>query len=48
MKKIKARDHCHYTGKYRGAVHNICNLKYRIPKTISVVLIMVLIMTTIL
>ena len=37
MKKNKARDHCHYTGKYRGAVHNICNLKYRIPKTISVV-----------
>ena len=22
------RDHCHYTGKYRGAVHSICNLKY--------------------
>ena len=22
----KARDHCHYTGKYRGAAHNICNL----------------------
>ena len=24
----KARDHCHYTGKYRGAVHSICNLKF--------------------
>ena len=23
---IKARDHCHYTGKYRGAAHKICNL----------------------
>ena len=22
-KKYKARDYCHYTGKYRGAVHNI-------------------------
>ena len=24
----KVRDHCHYTGKYRGAAHNICNLRY--------------------
>ena len=23
------RDHCHYTGKYRGAAHNICNLRYK-------------------
>ena len=21
-------NHCHYTGRYRGAAHNICNLKY--------------------
>ena len=21
------RDHCHYTGRYRGAVHSICHLK---------------------
>ena len=28
----KVRDHCHYTGKYRGAAHNICNLRYKIPK----------------
>ena len=31
------RDHCHYTGKYRGAAHNICNLRYKIPKEIPVV-----------
>ena len=23
----KIKDHCHYTGKYRGAAHNICNLR---------------------
>ena len=33
----KVRDHCHYTGKYRGAAHSICNLRYRIPKEIPVV-----------
>ena len=22
----KVRDHCHYTGKFRRAAHNICNL----------------------
>ena len=26
-KQQKARDHCHYTGRYRGAAHNICNLR---------------------
>ena len=30
------RDHCHYTGRYRGPAHNNCNLKYRKPKSISV------------
>ena len=25
----KVRDHCHLTGRYRGAAHNRCNLKYR-------------------
>ena len=33
----KVRDHCHYTGKYRGAVHNTCNLRYKIPKNIPVI-----------
>ena len=35
--KQKVRDHCHYTGKYRGAAHSICNLNYKIPKEIPVV-----------
>ena len=33
----KVRDHCHYTGKFRGAAHNICNLRYNIPKKIPIV-----------
>ena len=28
---IKVIDHCHYTGKYRGATHKICNLMYNTP-----------------
>ena len=33
----KVRNHCHYTRKCRGAAHNICNLRYKTPKGISVV-----------
>ena len=33
----KVRDHCHYTRKVRGAAHNICNLRYNIPKKIPIV-----------
>ena len=33
----KVRDHCHYSGKYRGAAHNICNLRYKIPKELPTV-----------
>ena len=23
----KVKDRCHYTGKYKGAAHSICNLR---------------------
>ena len=31
------KDHCHDTGKCRGASQNMYNLRYSIPKEISVV-----------
>ena len=34
----KARDHCNYAVEYRGAAHNIYNLKYRVPKDIPIVI----------
>ena len=33
----KVRDHDHYTGKYRGAAHSICNLRYKTIKKIPVI-----------
>ena len=32
----KVRDHCHYPGKYRGAMYSICNIKYSVPKKILI------------
>ena len=32
----RVRDHCHLTGKYRGAAHFECNLKMRVPKFVPV------------
>ena len=33
----KVRDHCHYTGNFIAAAHNICNLRYNVPKKIPIV-----------
>ena len=33
----KVRHHCHYTGKYRGDAHSVCNLRYKVVKEIPVV-----------
>jgi hypothetical protein len=29
----KVRDHCHYTGRYRGALHSSCNLRLKKVRT---------------
>ena len=36
-KDPKVRDHCHYTGCYRGPTHRNCNLRYSIPSYIPVI-----------
>ena len=33
----KSKRYCHFTGQYRGAAHNKCNMNYKISKNIPVV-----------
>ena len=35
--EAKVRDHCHLTGKYRGAAHNKCTLKFKVPSFYPVI-----------
>ena len=35
----KVRYHCHYTGKYRGAAHSNCNLKFNVSNEISSIIL---------
>ena len=32
------KDHCHYTGKFRGATHSKCNLNYKVRKNIPIII----------
>ena len=32
----KVRDHCHFTGKCKGAGHSICNVRFNVPNEIHV------------
>ena len=36
--KKKVKDHCHYTGKFRGAAHSDCNLKYKVPDNVPIII----------
>ena len=33
----KVRDHCHVTGKFRGAAHWDCNINFQLTKKVSVI-----------
>ena len=33
----KVRDHCHITGKYRGAAHYSCNINLKVTKKVPVI-----------
>ncbi|XP_031355166.1 uncharacterized protein LOC116179510 [Photinus pyralis] len=33
---VKVRDHCHFTGRFRGSTHQSCNLRYKVPHMIPV------------
>ena len=33
----KLRDHCHVTGKFRGAAHNKCNINLRLPRKLPII-----------
>ncbi|XP_033731744.1 uncharacterized protein LOC117321436 [Pecten maximus] len=36
-KSKRVRDHCNLTGKFRGAAHDYCNLKYKYPQYVPVI-----------
>ena len=33
----RVRDDCHLSGKFRGATHEVCSLKYKVPKFFPVI-----------
>ena len=37
IKEDKVRDHCHITGKYRGAAHRNCKSKLKTRKKLSII-----------
>ena len=37
LRDLKVRDHCHYTGLYRGPAHSLYKLRHKIPSYIPVV-----------
>ena len=38
INREKVKDHCHYTGKFKGAAHIKFNLNYKVPKDIPMII----------
>ena len=38
INRKKVKDHCHDTGKFRGAAHSKCNLNYKVQKEIPIII----------
>ena len=38
VNRKKVKDHCHYTGKFRGAAHSKWNLNYKVLKEIPIII----------
>ena len=38
INRKKVKDHCRYTGNFRGAAHSKCNLNYKVPKDIAIII----------
>ena len=36
--KRKVKDQCHYARKFRGAAHSKCNLNYKVPEDIPIII----------
>ncbi|KAB0805086.1 hypothetical protein PPYR_02056 [Photinus pyralis] len=34
--EVKVKEHCHFSGKWRGAAHQVCNLQYKAPHMIPI------------
>ena len=37
LSEDRVRDHCHLSGKFRGAAHEVCKIKYKVPTFFPVV-----------
>ena len=38
INRKKVKDYCRYTGKFRGGAHSKCNLNYKVPKGIPIII----------
>ena len=38
INRKKVKDHCRNTGKFRGPIHSICSLKYKVHKEIPIII----------